>query len=254
MTPDRPEYEEALAARLLALADDELLLAHRNSEWTGHAPILEEDIALANIAQDELGHAVTWYGLYAALTGADPDELAFFRDAEAFRNVQMVAYPKGDWAFTLVRQYLFDAAEATLLPHLAGSAYRPLAEAAAKVRQEEIYHYRHSSLWMRRLGLGTAESRQRTQGALNVLWPLAHQLFVPTPGEAELVEAGVVPASSRWRAEWDEVVRPFLSDCSLTIPADAEPPAADRAVPSAFRADLLAEMQEVARAFPEAKW
>lgn len=249
-----PEREEALARRLLALGDDELLLAHRDSEWTGHAPILEEDIALANIAQDELGHATTWYTLYGDLTGADPDELAFSRDPAAFRNVQMVAHPKGDWAFTIVRQYLFDAAEATLLPHLAESAYRPLAEAAAKMQREEIYHYRHSTMWMRRLGLGTAESQQRTQKALNQLWPLAHQLFVPLPDEDMLVEEKIVPASSLWHEEWAAMARPFLTECSLTIPEEDTPPAADRAIHSEHLDALLAEMQEVTRAYPEASW
>ncbi|MCS6911212.1 MAG: phenylacetate-CoA oxygenase subunit PaaC, partial [Anaerolineales bacterium] len=148
------EIERALAEKLLALADDELILAHRNSEWTGHAPILEEDIALANIAQDELGHAMLYYELHCALAGGTPDRLAFFREAADFRNVQLVELPKGDWAFTMLRQYLFDAYELALLAQLTHSAHRPLAEVAAKVRNEELYHYKHTGAWVRRLGLG----------------------------------------------------------------------------------------------------
>src|SRR5215471_16608308 len=141
----------ALPTYLLALADDELLLGHRDSEWTGHAPILEEDIAFANLAQDEIGHAALWYGLLRNLDGSDPDRLIFFREPGAFRNAQLVELPKGDWAFSMLRQYLFDAAESVRLPLLAVSTHRPLAEAAAKIRPEELYHLRHTQAWIQRL-------------------------------------------------------------------------------------------------------
>lgn len=244
----------ALQTYLLALADDQLILAHRNSEWIGHAPILEEDIALANIAQDELGHATLFYNLYGVLTGDDPNALVFFRDAADFRHVQMVEYPRGDWAFTMLRQYLFDAAEMALLARLVDSAYRPLAETAVKMRNEEIYHHRHTSAWLRRLGLGTAESQQRTQAALNILWPLAQQLFVPLPGEAELVTAGIALPAAAWQQAWLDEVRPFLTACSLTIPTHNTPPATDRAKHSDHLAPLLADLQKVARLEPNAKW
>ncbi|MGH7428237.1 MAG: 1,2-phenylacetyl-CoA epoxidase subunit PaaC, partial [Candidatus Methylomirabilaceae bacterium] len=167
------ELDLAVAARVLALADDELILAHRDSEWTGHAPILEEDIGLANIAQDELGHAGLWYGIYRSLVGHDPDRMVFFREAGDWRCVQLVELPKGDWAFTMLRQYLFDAYEHVLLTQLAQSRHEGVAAAAAKIRQEELYHSRHTSAWVRRLGLGTAESHRRTQDALDALWPYA---------------------------------------------------------------------------------
>ena len=127
------------------LADDELILGQRDSEWTGHAPILEEDIAFSNIAQDELGHATIWYGLLSELTGEEPNELVFFRDFDDFRNVTLVELPNGDWAFSMLRQYLFDAFEMVRLSQLLESLYRPVAEAAAKIRMEELYHYRHTS-------------------------------------------------------------------------------------------------------------
>jgi ring-1,2-phenylacetyl-CoA epoxidase subunit PaaC len=161
--------EPTPAAYLLALADDELILGHRDSEWTGHAPILEEDIAFANIAQDEIGHASLWYGLVQRLGGAEPDRLVFFRPPSEYRNAPLVELPKGDWAFSMLRQYLFDAAEAQRLPLLAASAHRPLAEAAAKIRTEEIYHLRHTQAWIERLAQGTAESHGRTQAALDLL-------------------------------------------------------------------------------------
>ena len=151
------EAEGLLNCLLLAMADDELILGHRNSEWTGHAPILEEDIAFANIAIDEMGHARLWYELYGQRIGSAVDDLVFFRDPPDFRNVRLVELPRGDWAFSMLRQYLFDAFELARAEALLQSSYRPLAEMAAKIRQEERYHYRHSESWVRRMGLGTAE-------------------------------------------------------------------------------------------------
>ncbi len=245
----------ALIERLLAMADDELILAHRNSEWAGHAPILEEDIAFANIALDEMGHAAIWYGLRGELTGEDADRLIFFRNAGHYRNVQLVELPRGDWAFSMTRQYLFDAAEDVLLGHLQDSAYRPLAEAAAKIATEERYHLRHTGLWLRRLGLGTAESHARAQAALDTLWPYARQLFAPLPGDAALIAAGIFPDLTLLRREWESVTQPFLAECNLTIPSEALP---RRDVPRTEHTEhlmtLLAEMQSVARLDPAAEW
>lgn len=243
-----------LAQLLLALADDELILAHRNSEWIGHAPILEEDIALANMAQDELGHATIWYDLYANLVDSDPDELVFFRDPADFRNVQFVELPIGDWAFTMLRQYLFDAHEGVLLAQLTASSYRPLATAVAKMRNEELYHYRHSSAWVTRLGLGTAESNQRMQMALEALWPAAQQLFVPLPDEAVLVQEGVIVETAVRHQQWLDIVQPHLLHANLTIPANVPPPATNRADHTPHLAQLLADLQKVARIDPEAEW
>jgi ring-1,2-phenylacetyl-CoA epoxidase subunit PaaC len=248
------ETEQLLAAKFLALADDELILAHRNSEWTGHAPILEEDIAFANIAQDELGHATLWYNLRAALTGEKPDDLVFFRDAADFRSAQLVELPKGDWAFTAMRQYLFDVLEMARLPLYMESGYRLLAETAAKIRPEEIYHYRHSAAWVKRLGLGTTESNRRTQAALDELWPYARQLFAPLPGEEKLVVAGYLPDPARLQASWLAEVEPFLAAADLIIPDAGETAAPSRAEHTAHLADLLADLQAVARVDPEASW
>ncbi|MBP6017159.1 MAG: phenylacetate-CoA oxygenase subunit PaaC [Candidatus Promineofilum sp.] len=253
MTDDAIRH--ALAERLLATADDELILAHRNSEWAGHGPILEEDIAFANIALDELGHAAIWYEVRAELTGEDVDRLIFFRSPGQYRNIQLVELPKGDWAFSMVRQYLFDAAENVTLRQLASSSYRPLAEAAAKIATEEIYHLRHTSLWLRRLGLGTAESHARTQAALDTLWPYAQQLFAPSPPDVALHEAGIIPDVVVLRREWESLTRPFLSECDLVIPDNALP---RRDIPRAEHTEhlmvLLAEMQAVARLDPKAEW
>ncbi len=181
------QLRNALSAQLLAWGDDEFILGHRDSEWCGHAPILEEDIAFANIALDELGHAQTWYILLAQLLEEDvglyPDHLVYRRQAADFRNVQLVEFPNGDWAFSMLRQYLFDQMETIRLERLRNSRHRALAEAALKLGKEEIYHRRHSRAWVQRLGGGTQESHRRTQAALETLWPAASQLFNPLASE-----------------------------------------------------------------------
>ena len=149
-----PQVCDALSEWLLAMGDDELILAHRNSEWTGHAPILEEDIAFANIALDELGHASIWYGLRCAMTGEDADRLVFFRNPGQYRNVQLVELPRGDWAFSMLRQYLFDAAENVWLKHLAASSYRPLAEAAATSKLFRMPNQYHTVFTMQKIRRG----------------------------------------------------------------------------------------------------
>jgi ring-1,2-phenylacetyl-CoA epoxidase subunit PaaC len=250
----KTELSQALRQTLLALADDELILAHRNSEWTGHGPILEEDIAFSNIAQDELGHATLWYGILQQLTGENSDELVFAREAAAWRNVQMVELPKGDWAFSMLRQYLFDMSEVVRLAYLVNSSYQPLADAAAKIRREEIYHLRHTQGWVKRLGLGTDESHRRMQRALETMWPYAQQLRQPPAGEALLVEAGFTMATNAVHHEWQERVRVHLTESGLNIPEKHEPPCSDRSAHTPHLDGLLEEMQTVARLDPEAEW
>ncbi len=253
-----PTIKQTLAGKLLGMADDELILGHRDSEWTGHAPILEEDIALANIAQDEIGHAVIWYSLAAELLDEDPetypDRQVFFRDPADYRNVQMVELPNGDWAFSLVRQVFFDAFELVQLEALAGSAYPPLAKAAAKIRKEEVYHTRHSRAWVQRLGLGTGESNRRMQVAVSELWPYALQLFVAGPKEKPLVQAGLVPDSAELRRAWDHRVFDLLRESRLGIPSQVTAVARRRSEHTEHLTALLAEMQEVARRDPAAHW
>jgi ring-1,2-phenylacetyl-CoA epoxidase subunit PaaC len=248
------EPKHALRHFLIALADDELILAHRNSEWTGHAPILEEDIAFSNIAQDELGHATLWYNILQELTGEDPDEMVFARDASDWRNVQMVELPKGDWAFSMLRQYLFDMAEVARTAYLVNSRYRPVAEAAAKIRLEEIYHLRHTQAWVRRLGLGSDESHQRMQQSLETLWPYAQQLFVPIIEEPLLLEAGIVIETAMAYQEWRNRVEAHLTTSGLFIPNLDTPPSNSRCDHTHFLPLLLQEMQIVARSDFEAAW
>ena len=247
------QLKQLLINRLTALADDELILAHRDAEWTGHAPILEEDIALSNLAQDELGHATVYFELAETLTGKTPDEMAFFRDADTFLNAQLVELPCGDWAFTMLRQYLFDAYEHVLLTAVSTSAYQPLADAVAKFRAEEMYHLRHSHVWVERLGLGTVESNGRMQAALNTLWPYTAQLFTQMDSEDKLIEAGYFPDLSMLKKAWEQIVLPHLKASDLTI-QDSLPITAPRNEHTEHLAQLLSEMQQVARWDPQAEW
>ncbi|MFB9994596.1 1,2-phenylacetyl-CoA epoxidase subunit PaaC [Deinococcus oregonensis] len=244
--------KSALIARLTALADDEITLSHRVAEWTGHAPLLEEDIALANIAQDELGHATLWLGLRATLDGSNADTLAYHRDPAEFRNAPLTELPKGDWAVTMVRQYLFDAWEVLWLDSARQSSYTPLAEAAAQALREEKFHLQHTALWVERLALGTPESTRRTQAALNQLWAYALGLFDPLPAEADALGAGLLPDVTALQTRWLGLVRGHLEGVGLSIPA-ASPLPYSRHQHTEHLAPLLADFQRVAREFPESQ-
>ncbi len=252
-----PAVRNALIDRLTAMADDELVLGHRDAEWTGHGPILEEDIALANLAQDEIGHATLWYGLRTELDGSDADRLVYFRDADGYRNAWLVEQPRGDWAFTMLRQFLFDGYEAELLARLQRSAYAPLAAAATKALREELFHLRHSGLWIERLARGTTESRARLDAAVRTLWPLMRQLLAPLPGDAVLVAAGIWPDPSELASAVVARAVAALAAAGVALPdlpgGLAWLPGSDpRATHPGGLAEMLATMQAVARADPDA--
>jgi len=249
----KPEVKNALIAKLTALADDELVLSHRDAEWTGHGPILEEDIALANIAQDELGHATVWLGLRKELDGSDPDQLAFFRDSTEFRNAELLELPRGDWAFTMLRQYLFDVYEAAWLRAAKASSYQPLADAAAKILREERFHLQHTQAWVERLGLGTEESNRRMQAALNMQWGYAQQLFVPLQDEDILVRENIVPDLNSVKVFWLEHTTRHLQNSRLELPLNIGYQPGSRQTHTEHLWSLLAEMQSVARWDTEAK-
>lgn len=236
---------------VLALADDEMILAHRDSEWTGHAPILEEDIAFANLALDEMGHAQLWYRLVAELQGEDPetypDRLIFTRPASEYLNLRMVELPRGDWAFSMLRHYLFDALEHVRLRALRAGAEPRIRAVAGKITPEETYHLRHTSAWVTRLGQGTPESHDRMEAALAGLWPSVPQMFAADPLGEVLDAAGL-------RRSWESIVLPHLTAAGLKPAMWAEPNTEDRTVHTSHLEALLLEMQQVARAEPEATW
>jgi ring-1,2-phenylacetyl-CoA epoxidase subunit PaaC len=213
---------DALRVLLLALADDELVLGHRDSEWTGYAPLLEEDIAFSNIAQDELGHSLVWFGLYENLTGKSPDAMAFERKWTEYTCCRFVTYPKGDFAYSILRQYLFDEAEQVRLKAFARSTYAPLKDASAKILREEAYHLMHSQGLVERLGDATEESHRRMQAATDVAFPQALGMFERLEREDELVAAGVCPASDGLQQEWLMRVVPMMRGAGLALPVQEQ--------------------------------
>jgi ring-1,2-phenylacetyl-CoA epoxidase subunit PaaC len=244
---------------VLRLGDDRLVLGHRLSEWCGHAPILEEDIALGNIALDLLGQAQGLLKIAGALEGRgrDEDALAYWRDAHEFRNVRFAELPRGDFAHTIVRQFLFDAFDVLLTERLAGSAHAELAGVMAKAHKEARYHVRHSGDWVARLGDGTDESHRRAQRALDALWPYAAELFETDPVDRAAVDAGVGADASELREAWRAMVEEVAEEATLRVPSLTLVALDGRGrdgVHTEHLAELLATMQVVARAHPGASW
>ena len=250
--------EMSQVAYLLELADDVLILGHRLSEWCGHGPMLEEDIALANIGLDCLGHAQFLLQHAAALEnqGRDADALAFFRDSRDFRNVILVEQPNGDFAQTILRQFFFDSYYVAVLSALEQSSMEFLAGFAAKAKKEASYHLRHASQWVLRLGDGTAESRRRMQTALDTLTRFTLELFTPSAACLVLRTSGVSADPSLLKEAWETSVTGVFENSGLTLPASVFPCALSgrNGCHSEHLGRLLAEMQSTARAFPDAHW
>jgi len=249
--------DSPLVEYILRLADDRLVLGHRLSEWCGHAPILEEDIALANIALDLVGQANALLTLAGEVEaqGRDADRLAYFRDAVEFRNCQLVELPRGDFAFTIARQFLFDAHSLPLWEALQGSAHQTLAGIAAKSLKEVRYHVRHSAEWMLKLGDGTAESRRRLQDALDELWRFTGELFQPDEVDRAAAEQGVGVDPAALQPKWRERVASVVQAATLTLPPDGFMASGGRrGRHTEHLGRMLAEMQIVARSDPGATW
>ena len=242
---------------LLRLGDDRLVLGHRLSEWCGHAPILEEDIALANIALDLIGQANLILQLAGQVeeAGRDQDALAYLREATDYRNALLVELPNGDFGVTIVREFLFSAHATLLLERLQRSANAELAGIAAKAYKESRYHTRHSGEWVIRLGDGTEESHVRIQRALDDLWRYTGELFESDDLEQRLVATGTAVDSSTLRGAWSAQVREVAEAATLTVPPDAVWQRGGRqGRHTEHLGRMLAEMQIVARSFPGAKW
>lgn len=247
----------SLSAYAMRLGDDRLVLGHRLSEWCGHGPILEEDIALANIALDLIGQATLFLKLAGETEGKgrSEDDLAYFREAVDYRNIQMVELAKGDFAFTIVRQFLFDVFSYHVLEQLQESSNPDLAGIAAKGFKEVRYHVRHSSEWVLRLGDGTPESHDRTQKALDQLWRFTSEMFEADSIDREMAAAGIGADLDAIKPKWEAVVSDVLSRATLTIPAD--PPAMTggrKGRHTEALGHMLSEMQIVARSHPGASW
>jgi ring-1,2-phenylacetyl-CoA epoxidase subunit PaaC len=275
----RGETKLAVIDLLYRLADDALILGHRNSEWTGIGPILEEDIAFSSMAQDKMGHALVLYTMLHELGEEQPDRLAFGRKAEQYRCCSLVVLEcmskskssgataglsnnpvrdellaRGDWAMILVRQFLFSEADAQRWAVLENSSHEPLAKFAAKLRGEIKYHTMHGRLMMERLSKAP-ESRQRLQAALDVLYPHALGMFEPTKFDATLAESAICPSEAELCKSWQSQMFTILDRCGLRIPQNAKPIHGGRhGKHPPEMTGVLDSLQKVYRLDPTAQW
>ena len=238
-----------------SMADDEFVIGFSDSEWTGIAPLLEEDIAMSSLAQDEIGHAAALYGLLGELTGADPDALAYDRDPDEYRHARLLDHGRGDWAMTIARRYLYETSDAVRLDALVGGAWPPLAQLCAKLVREERYHLMHINAWFARLAAAHGEPRDRLVAALEALSADASTVFTPLPGEPALIEAGILAApmvdlEARWRA----VIAPDFDALGLSMPPEADRLSTGRQDHGAAFAWLWGEFTMVRRSDPGASW
>jgi ring-1,2-phenylacetyl-CoA epoxidase subunit PaaC len=255
----------ALADLLLAMADDEFVLGFWDSEWTGIAPVLEEDVAFASLAQDEIGHAQAIYQLLAELDGGDPDTIAFGRGPEGYRHARLLDHPRTDWAFSVARRFLYDTADAARLDALVASSHAPLAGVVAKLRREETYHLLHMHAWLERLATGGEEPRARLAAALERLWPDALCVLDGVGGDDRLVEAGVLAeplaaVEQRWLAGLAPLFQrlglpfPFRHDGGRLVPTVARPAGCRGPERSDDFRWLWEQFTMVRRSDPEAVW
>jgi ring-1,2-phenylacetyl-CoA epoxidase subunit PaaC len=250
-----PATREALAELLLTLADDEFVIGFWDSEWTGIAPMLEEDVATSSIAQDEIGHAKALYELLAELTDDDADRIAYGREPDAFRHAPLLDHRRSDWAFTVARRYLYETADSIRLEALAHSAYEPLAGLATKMRREETYHLLHWEVWLRRLATSRGEARERLERSLAALWPDAQAVLAPLDAEERLLAAGILPEPmAQLRRRWLDQVTPKLRGLDLPMADAAEPEASARTRHDADFTWLHGEFTAVARLEEGATW
>jgi len=242
---------------LLRLADDRLVLGHRLSEWCGHGPILEEDIALANVSLDLIGEATLLLKLAGETEGQgrNEDALAYFRDSADYRNALMVELPKGDFGFTIVRHFFFSVYSLLQMDALTRTSNADLAGIAAKAVKESRYHVRHSAEWVVTLGDGTDESHLRAQRAVDDLWRYTGELFMADAIDREVSDAGLGVNPETLAERWHEEVGKTLERATLTIPSVTYMQRGGRdGKHTEHLGHMLAEMQIVARSHPGATW
>lgn len=249
--------KNALFEYVLRLGDDSLILGHRLSEWCGHGPILEEDIALTNFALDHIGQATSFlkYAGEVEGKGRDEDDLAYLRFDKDYRNALLVEQPNGDFGMTMMRQFLFDAFRLALYEKLVHAKDEQLAAIAAKSLKETKYHFKHSSEWIIRLGDGTEESHQRVQNALDSLWRYTGELFFQDEVDQELMREGQIPSMEGLHEEWLKKVKMVFDEATLKIPTNNwQFEGGRKGMHSEHLGYILAEMQYLQRAYPGAKW
>lgn len=250
--------DEALFEFLLRMGDNTLILGHRVSEWCGHSPVLEEDIALANTALDMIGQTQLWLGLAGEVEGKgrSADDLAFRRDAWDFRNVLLCELPNGDFGQTLMRQFLYDAWSLGMLDRLKTSSEARVAEIAEKALKEVTYHLERSGDTVIGLGDGTEESHTRMQKALDYLWPYVGEMFEKDKVDEVMIAAGIAPHPADLRPRYDETVSRVFAEATLTVPDGSYVHKGGRTgrMHTEHLGHLLTSMQWLQRAYPGAAW
>jgi ring-1,2-phenylacetyl-CoA epoxidase subunit PaaC len=241
----------------LRLADNALVLGHRLSEWCGRGPMLEEDLALANMALDLIGQARNLYSYAAEIEGLGrtEDDIAYFRDCADWRNILLVERPRGDFAFTILRQFLYAACMHPYLERLTASKDATLAAIAAKSVKEMAYHLRHAAEWVIRLGDGTEESALRLREALADLWPFTGEMFEVDETERTLVNAGIAVDPAPLRGIWLATIDRVFAEALLTRPRDGwMQTGGRRGEHSEHLGHLLSDLQFMQRTYPGAAW
>lgn len=249
--------KEALFYYCLRLGDTSLILAQRNAEWCGHGPFLEEDLALTNIALDLLGQAnsILKYAAQIEGKGRTEDDLAFFRGEREYYNHLITEVPNGDYGKTILRQFLCDAFDSCVYSELVKSKDITLAAIAAKSIKEITYHLRHTSSWIERLGNGTEESHTRMQNALEELWRFTGEMFEMNEVDKILIKEGIAVDLNSIKLKWESKVKEILEHSTLKIPDDVFMQRGSRdAKHTEYLGYILAEMQSLPRALPDAKW
>jgi ring-1,2-phenylacetyl-CoA epoxidase subunit PaaC len=249
--------ETPLVLYTLRRADDALILGHRLSEWCGHAPAMEEDMALANMGLDLLGQARELYGYAAKVEGNDNDEdkFAYLRDVRQYRNLLLVEQPNGDFARTMVRQFFYAAFADLYWRAMMKSSDTTLAAIAAKSEKESAYHIRHSSEWIVRLGDGTEESHRRAQTAIDDLWAFTGEMFAVDASERGLIERGIAIDPASLRAPWLKTITAVINESTLSLPkGDWMQQGGRDGRHSEHLGHLLSELQSMQRSFPGATW
>ena len=248
---------KALSELLLHIGDSQLILSHRLAEWCGHAPELELDIALANIGLDLLGQARTALSLAGEIEGSgrDEDQLAYYRTEREYKNLLLCEQPNGDFAQTIVRQWLIDHYHGLLFAALSNSRHAGLSAFAIKSLKEVKYHQRFSTAWMERLSLGTAEAHEKTQQALYQLWRFTQELFVLTAEEKQLVDDAIIPDLDVLSSKWLAVIEQELARFELSLPEEgAYRSGAKQGLHTEHLGFVLAELQYLQRSYPNMSW
>lgn len=249
---------EALKDLLYKMADDALIIGHRNSEWTGIGPMLEEDLAFSSMAQDKIGHAQALYEiLHQVLGEPEPDKVAFLREEKLFKCCHFVELPIGEYDFSLIRQFLFDHAEAIRYEMLVASSFQPLAQLAKKIKGEIKYHTMHADTFLKQLCAGNEESKARMQSALNYAMPYALGIFEQGEYEKELINEGTFLGEDALKNKWLEKITPIIESAGLKMPQVADDKivyGGRKGFHSEYLKPLLDEMCEVVRTDPEAEW